>query len=224
VDELQELASQFPSTANPWMSKRPLAWNIDFLEVGYLLIPNVRAQACLQYWATCMPAAAMMSTLLFKAICHGLPFSISIKVEDFGRFKPEEVSDTDCLVGKLMSAVEAPFAYTAQGALRAYYMSCINDIIQWLHARILIGMGGPEAWLGRKWGGLELVEKFMEGPSPDVYLHRRGYINSDDEQPMFLHTDELTMDVLFGCIWSGSYHLYKILLANASTDICLQPG
>ena len=24
--------------------------------------------------------------------------------------------------------------------------------------------------------------------------------------------------------WSGSYHLYKILLANASTDICLQPG
>lgn len=66
-------------------------------------------------------------------------------------------------------------------------------------------MGGPEAWLGRKWGGSELVTQFMEGPSPKVYLHRQGSIDSDNEHPMFLYTDEMTLqevDILFGCICS----------------------
>ena len=207
VEKLRELSGQYPSMVNPWVSKRPLAWNADFLEVGYLLIPDIKAQARLRYWAACSRDADTMSALLFKAVSHGLPFSIGVKVEDFGRFKPEEVSDTDRLVGKPTSTVEAPFAYTAQGTLRAYYMSRVNDIIRRPHARILIGMGGPIAWLGRKWGGMELVAQFMDGPSPDVYLHRWGYIDSDDEHPMFLYTDEMTpqeIDVLFGCIRSDS--------------------
>jgi len=184
-----------------------LSWNADYLEVGYLLLPDVQAQARLRFWAACSRDVPTMSDLLLKAVCHGLPFSVGIKVEDFGRFKPEDVSDTDRLVGKLTSAVEAPFAYTAQGALRAYYMSHVNDIIRRPHARILIGMGGPVSWLGRKWGGMELVAQFMQGPSPDVYLHRRGYIDSDDEHPMFLYTDEMSpqeIDVLFGCIHNDS--------------------
>ncbi|KIJ91334.1 hypothetical protein K443DRAFT_14485 [Laccaria amethystina LaAM-08-1] len=207
VEKLREISDQYLTSVTPWISKKPLAWNADYLEIGYLLIPDVRAQARLRYWAACSRDADTMSALLFKAISHGLPFSIGVKVEDFGRFKPEEVSDTDRLVGKPTSAVEAPFVYTAQGALRAYYMSRVNDIIRRPHARILISMGGPVAWLGRKWGGMELVAQFMEGPSPDVYLHRRGYIDSDDEHPMFLYTDEMTpqeIDVLFGCIRNDS--------------------
>jgi len=207
VENLHELAGQYSSTVDPWMSRKPLAWNPDYLEVGYLLIPNVWAQAQLCYWAACSRDAHTTLTLLFKAICHGLPFSIGIKVEDFGKFKPEEVSNTDRLVGKPMTTIEAPFTYTAQGVLRTYYMSRINNIIQRLHARILIGMGGPVAWLGRKWGGMELVVQFMEGPSLDIYLHRRGYIDSDDEHPMFLYTDEMSpqeIDILFGCICNDS--------------------
>ena len=207
IEKLKELEGQYPNTAKPWVGKKPLAWNIDFLDVGYLIIQDVRAQARLRYWAAISSGVVTMDALLSKAICHGVLFSIGVKVEDFGRFKPEEVSDTDRLVGKPTSAVEAPFAYTAQGALRAYYMSRVNDIIRRPHARILIGMGGPEAWLGRKWGGTELVTQFMDGPSPDVYLHRRGYIDSEDEHPLFLHTDEMTpqeVDVLFGCIRSDS--------------------
>ena len=207
VEDLRDIANQYSSAMDPWTSRKPLVWNTDYLEVGYLLVPDIRAQARLRYWAACSPGATTMAALLTKAICHGLPFSLGVKVENFGRFKPEEVSDTDRLVGKPTSTMEAPFAYTAQGALRAYYMSRVNDIIRRPHARILIGLGGPEAWLGRKWGGHELVAQFMEGPSPDVYLHRRGYIDSDDEHPMFLHTDEMTpqeIDVLFGCIRSDS--------------------
>ena len=205
VEELRGLGQRFDIIAPPWTSKKPLFWNPDFLEVGYLLIGNEGAQARLRYWAACSPDCSTLSALLYKAIRWGLPFKIGVKVEDFSRFKPEEVSDTDRLVGKPSSALEPPFAYTAQGALKAYYMSRINDIIRRPHARVLIGMGGPEAWLGRKWGGSELVAQFMDGPSPDVYLHRRGNIDSDDEHPMFLYTDEMTpqeVDVLFGCIRS----------------------
>lgn len=205
VDELRRMGQEFEIIDPLWTSKKPLAWNEDFLEVGYLLIGDEGAQARLRYWASCSPDCSSLSVLLYKAIRWGLPFKIGVKVEDFCRFKPEDVSDTDRVVGKPSSAVEPPFAYTAQGALKAYYMSRVNDIIRRPHARILIGMGGPEAWLGRKWGGFELVAQFMEGPSPDVYLHRRGNIDSDDEHPMFLYTDEMTpqeIDVIFGCIRS----------------------
>ena len=203
VDELRRLGQEFEVINPPWTSKKSLSWNRDFLEVGYLLVEDEGAQARLRYWASCSPDCSSLSELLFKAVRWGLPFKIGVKVEDFGRFKPEDVSDTDRLVGKPSLAVEPPFAYTAQGALKAYYMSRVNDIIRRPHARVLVGMGGPEAWLGRKWGGSELVAQFMDGPSPDVYLHRRGNIDSDDKHPMFLYTDEMTpqeVDVLFGCI------------------------
>ena len=207
IDELRNMGGQYTSVIKAWVGKKPLAWNMDYLEVGYLLVPDARAQARLRYWAACSRDSSTMAQVLFKAITHGISFGIGVKVEDFGRFKPEEVSDTDRLVGKPAYVIEPPFAYTAPGALRAYYMSRVNDIIRRPHARVLIGRGGPEAWLGRKWGGTELVAQFMEGPSPDVYLHRRGYIDSDNEHPMFLYSDEMgpqEVDVLFGCIRSDS--------------------
>lgn len=207
VDELRHLGSQYAGEVSVWASKKPLTWNVDYLDVGYLLVPDPKAQARLRYWAACSQNLSTMSEILLKAITHGIPFGIGVKVEDFHRFKPQDVLDTDRLVGKPTCIIESPFAYTAPGALRAYYMSRVNDIIRRPHARVLIGLGGPEAWLGRKWGGAELVTQFMAGPSPDVYLHRRGYIDSDDEHPMFLYTDEMTpqeIDVLFGCIRSDS--------------------
>jgi len=70
-----------------------------------------------------------MSNVLLKAIAHRITFGIGVKVEDFSRFKPEEVSDTDRLVGKPNCVVEPSFAYMAPGTLKAYYMSCVNDII-----------------------------------------------------------------------------------------------
>ncbi|EDQ98425.1 uncharacterized protein LACBIDRAFT_302374 [Laccaria bicolor S238N-H82] len=205
--ELRRLGDEFAVREATWSSKKPLNWNLEFLDVGFLLIPDPKAQARLRYWAACSGDASSMAAILFKAICFSIPFAIGVKVEDFSRFKPEEVSDMDRLVGKPTCNVEPPFLYTAQGALKAYYMSRVNDVIRRPHARILIGMGGPIAWLGRKWGGAELVAQFMSGPSPDVYVHRRGYIDSDDEHPLFLYTDEMSpqeVDVMFGCIRSDS--------------------
>ncbi|KIK09683.1 hypothetical protein K443DRAFT_127551 [Laccaria amethystina LaAM-08-1] len=47
----------------------------------------------------------------------------------------------------------------------------------------------------------------MSGPSPDVYMHRRGYNDSDNEHPLFLYMDEMSLqevDIMFGCIRSNS--------------------
>jgi len=148
-----------------------------------------------------------MEAILFKAIHFGIPFAISVKVKDFHQFKPEDVSDMDRLVGKPTCSTEPPFVCMAQGALKAYYMSCVNDVIHHPHARILVSMGGPIAWLGRKWGRPELVAQFMSGPFPDVYIHRQGYIDSNDKHPMFLYTDKMSpqeVNVMFGCICSDS--------------------
>ena len=207
VLELRKMGDEFATHEATWTCRKPLNWNPDFLDVGYLLVPDPKSQARLRYWAACSSDSSSMAAILFKAIAFGLPFAIGVKVEDFVRFKPEDVTDMDRLVGKPTCNTEPPFIYTAQGALRAYYMSHVNDVIRRPHARVLIGMGGPIAWLGRKWGGAELVAQFMSGPSPDVYVHHRGYIDSDDEQPMFLYTDEMSpqeVDVLFGCIRSDS--------------------
>ena len=131
IEELRDLGGQYSGIANVWASKKPLSWNAVYLDVGYLLVPDIGAQACLRYWAACSQDSSTMSEILFKAVTHGTPFSISIKVEDFGKFKPEEVldTDTDHLVGKPMCVMEPPFAYMPPRALKAYYLSCINDII-----------------------------------------------------------------------------------------------
>jgi len=205
--EVRKIGDEYAVQEATWTSKKPLNWNVDFLEVGYLLVPDPKSQARLRYWAASSANSSSMAAILFKAIQFGISFTIGVKVEDFSQFKPEDVSDMDRLVGKPTCNTEPPFLYTAQGALKAYYMSHINDIICRPHARILIGMGGPIAWLGRKWGRPELVAQFMSGPSPDVYVHRRGYIDSDDEHPMFLYSDEMSpqeIDVLFSCIGSDS--------------------
>lgn len=130
MDELRQLGQEFDIINPPWTSKKVLSWNVDFLEVGYLLIGQEAAQARLCYWAACSPDCSTLPMLLYKAIHWGLPFKIGMKVGDFSKFKPEEVSDTDRLVGKPSSALEPPFTYTAQGALKAYYMSHVNDIIR----------------------------------------------------------------------------------------------
>ena len=106
-----------------WTSKKSLNWNPEFLEVGYLLVPDPKAQAWLCYWAAGLSDALSMAAILFKAIRFSIPFAIRLKVKDFSWFKPEEVLDMDHLVGKPTCNTEPLFVYTAQGALKAYYMS-----------------------------------------------------------------------------------------------------
>ena len=84
IEKLRELEGQYPNTAKPWVGKKPLAWNINFLDVGYLIIQDVRAQARLHYWAAISLGVVTMDALLAKAVSHGVPFSIGVKVEDFG--------------------------------------------------------------------------------------------------------------------------------------------
>lgn len=68
VDELRKLGQDFDVVSPPWTSKKPLSWNEDYLEVGYLLIGDECAQARLRYWATCSLDGSTVSALLYKAV------------------------------------------------------------------------------------------------------------------------------------------------------------
>ena len=97
--EVRKIGSEYVTQDAAWTSKKPLNWNLDFLDVGFLLVSDPRSQARLRYWAACSNDSSSMAAILFKAIRFGIAFLIGVKVEDFGRFKPEDVSDMDRLVG-----------------------------------------------------------------------------------------------------------------------------
>ena len=48
-------------------------------------------------------------------------------------------------------------------------------------------MGGPTAWIAKRYGGPSIVQCFMDGPSAQVTVHHRGAITSSPfyNDPMF---------------------------------------
>ena len=57
IEELHHFGSQYAGRTSPWASKKLLSWNPDYLEAGYLLVPDKRAQAHLCFWAACSQEA-----------------------------------------------------------------------------------------------------------------------------------------------------------------------
>ena len=48
-------------------------------------------------------------------------------------------------------------------------------------------MGGPTAWIAKRYGGPSIVQRFMDGPSAQVTVHHRGAVTSSlfYDDPMF---------------------------------------
>ncbi|EDR04305.1 uncharacterized protein LACBIDRAFT_330818 [Laccaria bicolor S238N-H82] len=78
IKELCTLGGQYANDAAIWASKKPLSWNLDYLDIGYLLLPDLRVQAHLCYWAACLQDASTLARILFKAVTHGIPFGIGV--------------------------------------------------------------------------------------------------------------------------------------------------
>jgi len=81
--ELHKAGDEYATHEATWASIKPLNWNLDFLDISYLLVPDPKLQAWLHYWAACSGDSSSMVAILFKAITFGLPFAIRVKVEDF---------------------------------------------------------------------------------------------------------------------------------------------
>lgn len=66
-------------------------------------------------------------------------------------------------------------------------MGKLADILRRPHARALVSMGGPTAWITKRYGGSDIVQRFMNGPSTQVTVHHRGAVASSPfcDDPVF---------------------------------------
>lgn len=180
-------------------------WGEEVLKRGHLIIGDLDVQVRLRYWAACTKGILNLKHLLDRAVQHGLKFHIGIRHADKGYFRPIRVSQTDKLLTYRLYQPgyrDDPIVEGQGGkSFRDYYLGRLGDITRRPHARAMIGEGGPMRWIAIKYGGDDLVEAFMSGPSIQVTVHNRGHTASDGDDASQLQWDEMSPyeeDIIFG--------------------------
>jgi hypothetical protein len=217
-DAFREIAGKLTYTETLFTQVDVSAWNGQYLVSGYLHVPDWRAQIRMRFFANCLDSVNHIYSILSIAIEHKLSFQIGIRVEDFRFFHTDTISVVDQRLLKTMykpGFIETPFSYTSPSAFLNAYMGKMADILRRPHARAFIGLGGPFSWLAQRWGGEELVARFMEGPSIQVTRHFSGQTDSGEDQCLGIHWDRVSdqeVEFLFGYIpadkWNPERWLY----------------
>lgn len=171
-------------------------WNAVFLEHGYLYV-EASSEFRMRYWANCWESVTDVQKVLVTAIEHGLPFKICTDPKDNSFFLPANV-DTRDFNADVYYETGAPsralsIKLSSDDLYRQYKVNLL-DILRRPHARALIGMGGTYSWIARKFGGLHLVQEFMQGPSIQVTLHQQGWV--DKASFLFFRCDKMSPEEL----------------------------
>jgi hypothetical protein len=213
-----ELAGKLTYTDLLFASIDTSMWNAQFLSVGYLHVPDWRVQVRLRFFANCVPTVRHINSILSIAIEHRLSFQIAIRVEDFHFFEAETISYIDQRLLKTMyktGFTEPHFSYTSASAFINAYIGKVADVLRRPHARAFIGLGGPFSWLAQRWGGDELITRFMSGPSIQVTRHFSGQSDSSEDRSLGIHWDGVSdqeIEFLLGYIpadkWNPERWLY----------------
>lgn len=131
-----------------------------------------------------------MRHLLELAIARNMRFVMATRFSDLKAFKPTLSSDLAELTKRTYEAgfqEEHLKDINGGAAFRDHYMGKLADILRQPHARALINMGGPAAWIAKRYGGSAIVQRFMDGPSTQVTIHHRGAVASSPlfDDPLF---------------------------------------
>ena len=132
-------------------------------------------------------------------------FSIFRQTSQLATEKFQNLCNCNWWSGLLQFGSARFWSFLQSSELDLWTLGKLVDILQRLHARALIGLGGPASWIARTYGD-NLVQKFMTVPSLQVTFHEKGYFNSKDRKPIFACCNELTpreLDLVFGHICSG---------------------
>lgn len=182
-------------------------WNPVLLQKGVLVIPSPRSEARLRYFANCVAKDVQhVSTLLTLAVERKLAFSIAIKQEDIPHFSPRRLTMADRMRGNNLYSinfVEPPLECFNPTIFPTMYVARVSELLSRPHSAAFIGMGGPYSWLAQRWGGADLVERFMRGPSIQTTIFSRGASDITSQEPQGLVWDSVSaadMDLLFGYV------------------------
>ena len=190
INRLREEGSVITFDGVVWGMPPELTWNQAFLTESILLFPDSRTLTRLKYWAICKSSMLNMRHVLNLAIERNMRFHMATRIGDLKTFRPKAAP---VLVELTRRTYETGFQeehlkdINGGAAFRDQYMGKLADILRRPHARALISMGGPTAWIAKRYGGSEIVQRFMNGPSMQVTVHHRGAVASSPlcEDPIF---------------------------------------
>ncbi|KIM38290.1 hypothetical protein M413DRAFT_12781 [Hebeloma cylindrosporum] len=214
----QEIAGKLTYIERLFPVVDPGNWNTQFLCIGYLHVPDWHIQVRMRFFANCVPSIRHIRTILSIAVEHKMSFQIAIRAEDFHFFGADVLSQIDQRLVKAMykpGFTEPQLSYSSPSAFVNAYIGKLADILRRPHARTFIGLGGPFSWLAQRWGGTDLVDRFMEGPSIQVTRYFSSQNDSGEDRALGIHWDcvsDQEIEFLFGYIpadkWNPERWLY----------------
>ena len=190
IARLEEECSVITYQDDVWTMPPGLEWDDSFYQDGILLFPDTRTLTRFRYWAVCVPTISTMRHLLELAICRNMKFILATRIGHLKMFRP---ASAPALSELTKHTYETGFQeehlkdINGGAAFRDQYMGKLADILQRPQARALISMGGPAAWIAKRYGGPSIVQRFMSGPSAQVTIHHRGAVASSPfyDDPIF---------------------------------------
>ena len=211
-----------------WEAPAGLEWNATFYQGSVVLFPDARVLTRLRYWAVTDSGILHMRHLLDLAIARNMRFILATKIGDLKSFKPIMTPDLAELTKR---TYEAGFQedhlkdINGGAAFRDQYMGKLADILRRPHARALISLGGPTAWIAKRYGGAALVQRFMDGPSTQVTVHHRGAVVSSPffDDPLFhdqMSAQEENLVHGFVSAENSDYHRWLFPTAEIMEDFC----
>ncbi|KAF9540352.1 hypothetical protein CPC08DRAFT_650925 [Agrocybe pediades] len=170
-------------------------WDRDLLDYGYIIAKEWVAQGPLRIIANTNPSARSIDSVLTEAINQGIPFKIAVKIKDFPLFRNGSPTDLERATAKAMYSPdfqEVSFVKEPDVTFARTYLGRLGDLLSRPHARAFIGLGGPYSWVARRYGGQELIQKFMSGPSTQTVDFFRGENDAHYKYPIDLHWDTVS--------------------------------
>ena len=190
VSRLREEGSILTFDGVVWSMPPDLTWNQTFFTESILLLPDSRTYTRLKYWAICKSSMLNMRHVLNLAIERNMKFHMATRLGDLKIFRPRSAPVLSELTRRTYETgflEEHLKDINGGAAFRDQYMGKLADILCRPHARALVSMGGPTAWIAKRYGGPEIVQRFMNGPSTQVTVHHRGAVASSPfcDDPIF---------------------------------------
>ena len=190
INRLEEVGSVITFDGVVWSMPPELTWNHTFFTESILLLPDTCMLTRLKYWAICKRSMMNMRHILNLAIERNMRFHMATKIGDLKVFRPKLAPVLSELTGRTYEAgfqEEHLKDINGGAAFRDQYMGKLADILRRPHARALVSMGGPTAWIAKRYGGPDIVQRFMNGPSAQVTVHHRGAVASSPfcDDPIF---------------------------------------
>ena len=228
VVKLRECCAVITHNDTVWTFPPDLVWHLTFLNESFLLFPDERTLTRMRYWAICDPNISVARHLLELAISRNMKFTLATKLSDLKMFKPAIAPELSELTRRTYEAgfqEEHLKDVNGGAAFCDQYMGKLADILRRPHARALISMGGPTAWIAKRYGGSSLVQRFLDGPSAQVTIHHRGAVTSSpfcDDALFYDHVSAQEENLVHGFVSADNpdHHRWLFPTTEVLDDYC----